>query len=252
MALSGMKARGLVAFGLAIGLVVAACGSSSGTPNALSSTGNNGAGASGSSSLVSGLSSNLNSLTSYQFTESINGSSTGSAPTAAATGSLQITGTVVNQPTKSMALDAYGVQYIVVGSQAWTSYDAGATWTAIDATDATLTDLLPSNNYGDWFDAYATDFTSQGNEMKNGVECVHYKGNSSLGAIYQGITGVTASFDAELWVAVNGNYPVSGVYGFSASSGGQGGSFGYSFDITHINGSSNKVTPPANVVAIPT
>jgi hypothetical protein len=63
---------------------------------------------------------------------------------------------------------------------------------------------------------------------------------------------VSTSFQADLWVAKDGNYPVSGIYGFAASSPGQGASFGYSFDITNINDASNIVTAPTDVVAIPT
>jgi hypothetical protein len=44
---------------------------------------------------------------------------------------------------------------------------------------------------------------------------------------------------------------MSGIYGFFATSGGEGGSFGYSFDVTHINDASNVVTPPTNVIALP-
>jgi len=51
---------------------------------------------------------------------------------------------------------------------------------------------------------------------------------------------------------VTGNYPVSGVYGYTASAGGQGGSFGFNFDITNVNDPANQVTAPANAVAIPT
>ncbi|MGD0123386.1 MAG: hypothetical protein ABSC46_12595 [Candidatus Limnocylindrales bacterium] len=254
MTVSLKRTRGFVAIGLAIGLIVAACSNSSPVQNPLNpGGGNNGGGSNGggSSSLVAGLSSNLDSLTSYQFSESMAGSSSGSQATPASTSSVVISGTVVNKPTRSISMNAYGVQYILVGTQAWTSYDAGNTWTSIDPTDASLTDLLPGKNYASWFDAYSTNFKVAGDESKNGVQCTHYKGDSSLGSLYQGITGVSASFQADLWVAKDGNYPVSGVYGFSAASGNQAGSFGYSFDVTHINDGSNQVTPPANVVPIP-
>ena len=148
-------------------------------------------------------------------------------------------------------MTAYGVQYILVGSQAWSSYDA-VTWTAMDPNDSSLTDLLPGASYVTWFDAYSTGFKVVGEEPRNGVQCIHFEGDSSLGGLYGGITGVAAGFQADLWVAKDGNYPVSGVYGFLTTSGGQAGSFGYSFDITHVNDGSNRVTPPANVVAIPT
>jgi hypothetical protein len=252
MALAGPKARGILAFGFAIGFAVAACGSSSSGQNPINAgTNNPGVSNSGAGSLVSGLSSNLDSLASYQFTESLAGSSTGGQATPAGTSALVINGTVVNRPTRSMSLNAYGVMYILVGSQAWTSVD-GSTWTAIDPANSPLTDLLPGKNYGDWFDAYSTGFKVAGDESKNGVQCVHYKGDTSLGSLYQGATGVSASFRADLWVAKDGNYPVSGIYGFAASSAGQGASFGYSFDIINIDDASNIVTPPADVVAIPT
>ena len=114
-----------------------------------------------------------------------------------------------------------------------------------------VTDLLPGHDYSTWFDANATNFSAAGTETKNGVQCTHFKGDSALSSLYSAM-GVTANFQADLWVATNGNYPVSGVYGFSASAGGQAGSFGFSFDVTHINDASNKVTAPANAVAIPT
>jgi hypothetical protein len=253
MAMSRTRTRGLIAIGLAMGLVVAACSNSSPVPNPLNNgAGNNPAGNNGgASSLLAGLAGNLDTLTSYQFTESMAGSSSDSQATPDSTSAVLISGTVINKPTKSLAINAYGTQYILIDNQAWTSYDSGATWTAIDPTDASLTDLLPDKNYATWFDAYATDFKVAGDESKNGVQCTHYKGDSSLGSLYQGIAGVSANFQADLWVAKDGNYPVSGVYGFSATSGGQGGSFGYSFDVTHINDGSNQVTAPTNVVPIP-
>ena len=253
MTASLKRSRGVAAIGLAIGLAVAACSNSSPVQNPLNPGGANNAGAnsSGASSLVAGLSSNLDSLTSYQFSESMAGSSSGSQATPASTSSVVIGGTVVNKPTLSISMNAHGVQYILVGNEAWTSYDAGITWTSIDPADASLTDLLPGKNYASWFDAYSTNFKVAGDESKNGVQCIHYKGDSSLGSLYQGTTGVSASFQADLWVAKDRNYPVSGIYGFSASSGGQAGSFGYSFDITHIDDGSNLVNPPTNVVPIP-
>ena len=111
--------------------------------------------------------------------------------------------------------------------------------------------MLPTKDYAGYFDSNATGFKVAGTETKNGVQCVHYKGDSSVSGLYQSVAGVSATFQADLWVATDGNYPVSGVYGFSGSAGGQSGSFGYSFDITNINDNSNQVTAPTNVVAIP-
>lgn len=246
--------RGLLALGVALALVAGACGSSSSTPNpfGLPGVGGNNGGNNGGNgaSLTSGLSSNLDQLTSYKFTWSLASASTGAGNSPGETGSFGTSGTVINKPTPAYAVTSLGIQYIQIGTQQWTSFD-GNTWTASDATGSSVKDFLPTKDYGTWFDAKSTDFKVAGEESKNGVQCIHFKGDSSLGAMYQGITGVSASFQAELWVAKEGNYPVSGIYGVTASAGGQGGSFGYSFDITNVNDPANKVTAPTNVIALP-
>ena len=252
MAVSSKRSHGFVTIGFSIGLMVAACGNSSPVQNPLNDGGSNGGGSGGPISLIAGLSSNLDSLTSYQFSESMAGSSSGSQAAPAGTSSVVISGTVVNKPTRSISMNAHGVEYILVGNQAWTSNDLGNTWTSIDPTDASLADLLPGKNYASWFDAYSANFKVAGDESKNGVQCTHYRGDSSLGSLYQGVSAASDTFQADLWVAKDGNYPVSGVYGFSAASGGQAGSFGYSFDITRIDDPSNQIAPPTNVVPIPT
>jgi hypothetical protein len=63
---------------------------------------------------------------------------------------------------------------------------------------------------------------------------------------------VNVNVTADLWVAKDGNYPVSGSYGISGSAGGNMGGLGFSFDITHVNdASANAITAPTNVMAIP-
>ena len=163
-------------------------------------------------------------------------------------GSVATKGTVVNTPTKSYSVNAFGIYYIVIGDQGWVSYD-GQTWNTTDASSLDLSSFLPTQDYSAWFDTNASQFTSAGQETKNGVQCIHYKGNDSLSQLYGALSGVQANFQADLWVAVDGNYPVSGIYGFSASANGQSGSFGYKFDITNVNDAGNKVEPPANVAS---
>lgn len=242
--------RELVAFGFALALVVGACGSSSSTSNPLGLPGGvPGGGGGNGSSLTSGLSSNLDQLTSYKFSWTVFGSSSGTAASPGDSGTMATSGVVVNKPAKAMSVNSFGIQYIQIGAQQWSSFDNGSTWNPGDSS-TDLTSLLPTKYYSTWFDTNSTGFKVAGDESKNGVQCVHFKGDSSLGAMYQ-VAGVSASFTADLWVAKDGNYPVSGTYGFSASSGGQAGTFGYSFDITNINDNSNQVTAPTNVVAIP-
>jgi hypothetical protein len=114
-----------------------------------------------------------------------------------------------------------------------------------------LTGLLPTSLYGADFDSYAGDMVVKGDETKNNVSCVHYQSNSNTGAA-GALMGVNVNVTADLWVAKDGNYPVSGSYGISGSAGGNMGGLGFSFDITHVNdASANAITAPTNVMAIP-
>ena len=205
-------------------------------------------GGGGGTSLTSGLSANLDKLNSYKFSWTFSGLSTGTQASPGDSGAtFGITGVVVNQPAKAVFVDYFGIQHIQIGTQTWISTDSGATW-MVDTSTTDLSSMLPTEEYASMFDTNSTGFKVAGDETKNGVQCVHFKGDSSLGAAYQAIAGVSASFQADLWVAKDGNYPVSGVYGIAASSGGQGGAFSYSFDITNINDSANTITAPTNVV----
>jgi hypothetical protein len=222
-------------------MVAAACGSSGAGQNPQPTGAVNTSSATSGSVLPAGLSARLDSLTSYRFTETLAGAASTAVP--AATGGYRIGGTVINGPTQSYWITASGgTQYTVIGSQAWTSYD-GITWIAFDASDLTLAGLLPAGNYDTWFDLYAPYFKALGDESKNGIECIHYQGDSSLASHYS-VTTDTSRLAADLWVAKDGDYPVSGTFGLA-------GTFGVSFDITHVNDAANSVAPPANVVSIP-
>lgn len=248
--------RGLVAASLALALVVAACGSSTkpGIPVPVSGNSNNGGNnAGGSGSLMSGLASNLDTLDSYQFSWQITSASTGAS--AADTGSFETTGTVVNKPTLAYKVNDLGMmQIIVIGNQGWISMDNGSTWMAssdYSNGSSDLSSLLPDSMYGSDFDSNAADFKVAGEETKNGVDCIHYTDNTDLG-LGGAALGIAGNFTADLWVAKSGNYPVSGFYGYSASAGGQSGSWSYSFEITHVNdAAANAITAPTNVTAMP-
>ena len=155
----------------------------------------------------------------------------------------------MNKPAKSLAINSYGAQYIVIGTQAWLSND-GVSWTPADPTSSSMIDFLPSHDYQAWFDANALSFTAAGEETKNGIDCIHYKGAPSLSRVIQVAGAAPANLQADLWIAKNGSYPVSGVFGVSGSNG-QSGGLGFHFDITNINDASNKVTQPTNIIAIP-
>jgi hypothetical protein len=232
---------------LAIGLVACACGNSAGPAKSLGPQAAASGAVSG-GSLTAGLSAGLGKLTSYKFSESNVGLPGGGA--APSDASYSLSGTVVNSPVSAVWIKESAAQFMVIGAYAWTSVD-GTTWSAADPQAVGLADLLPGSEYAAWFDAKATYFLNVGDETKNGVACVHYRGNSTLKAMYSDVAGGTATFQADVWIAKDGNYPVSGIYGFSGEPSASDASWGFAFDITAIDDVANVVPVPTNVVAFP-
>jgi hypothetical protein len=238
--------RGLLTISVALALAAAACGGSSSTPGlggggGLPSLGGGGGGSG--SSLSTGIASNLDKLASYQFTETMSGSSFG-AEASSDTSGATISGTVINQPVKKLWINYAGTQFIVIGDQQWISSD-GTSWDSAGTDTSAFSSLLPGQLYATWFDSFASGYKSAGDDTQNGVACTHYKGDNSISSLYGTLAGVQGTFTADLWVAKDGGYPVKGVLGYSASAGGQGGAFGYTLDVTHVNDSSNAVAEPS-------
>ena len=172
------------------------------------------------------------------------GTSAGASPSPA----LVISGTVINTGQRSLWINDAGAQYIVIGDQAWSSLD-GTAWYTATPNDASFASLLPGAEYSTWFNGRAASFRTVGEEARNGVQCLRYKGDDSLSGV--AASGGTTLFRAELWISKSGGYPVSGVFGTTDGTGAISGGSGYSFDVTHINDPANKVTAPANVVPLP-
>jgi len=246
--------RRLFGVALALLLIAGACGNSA-APAHSPTPRPSGSGADSGATLNAGLAAGLAKLTSYKFTESNAGAPGGAMPSNG--GSYSLSGTVVNSPVVSIWIKESAAQFMVIGSDGWTSVD-GMNWSTADSGDLSLGDLLPAGEYVTWFDAKASYFTAVGEELKNNVPCIHYQGNSALSSIYVGVSGVSAPFRADVWIAKDGNYPVSGAYGFYAAATGSATatdsatSWGFSFDITDVNSAANTVAAPVNVVAFPT
>jgi len=278
-----MRRRVVLGLGIVLATAAAACGSGSSAPAPASSA--QLTVGPGVRSLSSGLAANLDKLTSYRFSEviyvgsgaaaggsgspsagatsSASGAATSSggataslpasastgpgsstaAPSAGPSGSLRIEGTVINSGSRSIRIEMAGVQYVVVGPSAWNSID-GDTWVPVDDI-SDVTALLPAAYYQIWFDPHVAGFGAVGDEARNGVDCVHYSGTETIGGLYASMTG--GSFQAELWVARNGDYPVGGRYLIPQGP----GDAGYTFEITNMNDAANAVTAPTNVVPVP-
>lgn len=232
---------------MAIVLLAAACAGNASPSNSPGPTGS-AAGFQG-GPLVVGLASNLDKLPSYRFTESNVGGPGSPAPSASDDGSYMASGTVINAPVASISVREARAQFIVIGNLGWVSAD-GLTWMASDSNQTDLTPILPGSQYTAWFDAKASYFLAVGDETKNNVPCTHYKGNSALESIYAGSSGTAFTFQADVWIAKAGNYPVSGIFGYYKA--GASGGWGFEFDITNVGDASNQMAAPTNVVAYPT
>jgi hypothetical protein len=220
---------------------------------------------------AAGLAANLDKLSSYRFTATIyaatstdpsvipgpsdaasgtsssaaSGTSPGNSASVAPSdgASVYIQGTVVNSASRSIRISIGAVQYVVVGSSAWTSVD-GEVWALVDNV-ADVTKLLPAAYYNTWFDPHVSGFAAIGDEMRNGVACTRYSGSDTLGNLYASMTGAT--LQADLWVARNGSFPVGGRYLVPQA----GRTSGFAFEITNVDDPTNVVAMPTNVVPLP-
>ena len=247
------QGRGLLVVVALLAVAVAACSSGSPANSGNNATGNNGTGNNGTSQpggggsgLASGLSANLNKLDSYKFTWTIAGAD--ASATSSSVGA--ITGTVINKPTKASSVSDFGVLFITIGADQWMSADNGTTW-MVNPSPQSLDTLLPTGDYTSYFDAYATTYKQVGVEKKNGVNAVHFQGDLGSLSGLLGQFGGVANMKADLWIAQDGNYPVSGTFSYAFAVGTSGGSFSYSFDITNVNDAANKVEKPTNITEIP-
>ncbi len=261
------RSAGLLA---ATALLVVACGGASATTSPSSA-------ASGGSAppdvrlLDKGLAANLDKLSSYRSSEVVYSSWGGSmvpiepaspAVTSDAsgtpgatnatsgpsvpigTGLLRIDGTVFNNGgVVSVRMSMKGVQYVIIGSSAWVSID-GELWAQTDERSDVL-DQLPGAYYAIWFEKHLSGFAAKDAGDHNGVASTHFTAADSLGNLYA--TSGTAVFQSDLWIAVNGRYPVGGRYlipnGNNVS--------GYSFEISGVDDTANAISAPTNVVPLP-
>ena len=242
------QGRGLLVVVALLAVAVAACSSGNSANTGTNATGNNGTTqpGGGGSGLASGLSANLDKLDSYKFTWTIAGAD--ASATSSSVGA--ITGTVINKPTKSSSVNDFGVQFVTIGTDQWMSADDGTTW-MVNPDPTSLDTLLPTGDYTSYFDAYATTYKQVAVETKNGVKAVHFQGDLGSLAGLLGQFGGVANMKADLWIAQDGNYPVSGTFSYAFAVGTSGGSFSYSFDITNVNDASNKVEKPTNITEVP-
>ena len=256
----GRTRRLAAALGVAV-LALAGCGGATTSPAATATSGSSVP--TDARLLASGLAANLDKLASYRFSEIVYSSWNGSiapivpvpaapsgsnaiasAGASAPTGFLRIDGTIVNGADgPSIRLDLRGVEYVIVGKKAWISVD-GTLWAESDEL-ADVTSQLPASYYKIWFDKHVGGFAAVDASDHNGIRATHFSGGDSLANLYATRGG--ASFQADLWIAVEGSYPLGGRYLFPTGT----SVSGYSFEITGVNDPANAVSAPENVIPLP-
>jgi len=136
--------------------------------------------------------------------------------------------------------------YIEDLGKLWISEGHGD-WQEMPAVDQSMLQMFDAFSFRMWWDTvFAGDpDTAQfvGQETVNGVPSRHYRNTEStfLGSAVAGCT--FASFEDNIWVAVDGNFPVKRELNSEANCQGESGSFNLDMEIRDVNQPQN-INPP--------
>jgi hypothetical protein len=196
----------------------------------------------------------LNNLSSYAYAFHMEGLSTMSG--SAEQWLLDIQGQRQTLPTKAEYLKFYSTSdssvtdmeliYIEEQGQMWMR-ESGGDWQQFPAVDESMLSVFDSFSMSYWWDALFVGSTEDtqyaGEETVNGIACRHYHSAeaASWGAFAVGCSVASAADD--IWVAVDGSYPVKRQLSAEAQCGGESGSFNFSMEISNVNQPVN-ITPP--------
>jgi hypothetical protein len=188
----------------------------------------------------------LEGLTSYAYTFHIDGLSTmeGGAEKVV----LDIEGKRQSAPTQAEHLKfsstsngdttAMEVIYIEDVGKMWMREGTDA-WQEMPVMDESMLQIFDAFSMFYWWDTIFVgdpeDVQYLGQEMMNGVASHHYKGadSASWGAFATGCS--FASVQDEIWVAVDGNYPVKRELNAEADCQGESGTFSFLMEIQSVN-----------------
>ncbi len=196
----------------------------------------------------------LDGLNSYAYTLHIDGLSTmaGSAEEMV----LDIEGRRQALPTKAEHLKfsstsdgtvtAMEMIYIEEQTKMWMR-EGDEAWQEVPVMDESLLDVFDAFSMLYWWDALFVgdpeDVQYAGQETVNGVACDHYRSaeSASWGAFTIGCS--VASVEDDIWVAVDGRYPVKRQMSAQADCEGESGAFNFSMEISDVN-QPLGITPP--------
>jgi len=194
----------------------------------------------------------LDQLDSYKFSVDIQ--TTASQGGASST---TMSGTVVNSPDKAYTLDitttdagtTSTTNIVSIGDRFWLGTDGGPLEEQPAALAsqfiATYAQFRPEKLFGAYFGSIGSFFTSAGDETHNGVPSTHFKGNDSINAVFSALSGVAASYQAEVWLAKDGGYLVGSKVTTSGATASASGSYSSDVEITNVNDPANEIKPPS-------
>jgi hypothetical protein len=267
------RGRGLILLMAVLSIALSGCGggsssTSSSTPNDGSGATDNGTtgGGAGSSTgvtdggVLNGAATALGKINSYQFQMTLAGgsfsSTLGALGGATATGStaMDVKGTIILKPAQAADVTVMGMHIIEIGGYSYMDLGTGQ-FMKTKSTGTSLADSFsPSTMFsGSMTSATDSGYDKVGSESKNGVQTDHYQASAAtLAVIASGLSsdvgGATVTWSSDVWIATPGGYPVS--YSMVAKTSDGTVVYEVSFDLSHINDSSNSVTAPTNVMGI--
>jgi hypothetical protein len=194
----------------------------------------------------------LEGLSSYAYTLHIDSSTSQAAEEMV----LDIEGRRQATPTRAEYLkfsstsdgtvSAMEMIYIEEQGKLWMREGDGA-WQEIPAMQESVLEMFDSFSMLYWWDELFVgdpeDAQYLGQEVVNGVACHHYRAAEAagLGALTTGCSFV--SYSDEVWVAVDGSFPVKRQMSAQGDCQGESGAVNFSMEISNVNQPVN-VTPP--------
>lgn len=196
----------------------------------------------------------LNGLDSYAYTLHIDGLSTMSG--GAEEMVLDTEGRHQALPTKAEHLKfsstsdgtvtAMEMIYIEEQTKMWMR-EGDEAWQEVPVMDESMLQVFDAFSMSYWWDAFFVGDPENvqyvGQEAVNGVTCHHYRSaeSASWGAFATGCS--IASVQDDVWVAVDGSYPVKRQMSAQTECQGESGAFNFSMDISDVN-QPLGITPP--------
>lgn len=196
----------------------------------------------------------LEGLSSYGYMLHIDGLSTMQGATEKVV--LDIEGKRQTEPTKAEQLKfsstsdgettSMEMVYIEDLSKMWMR-EGGDAWQEIPMMDDSMLQIFDAFSMFTWWDALFVgdpeDAQYLGQEVMNGIPSHHYRSveSASWGAFTAGCT--IASVEDEIWVAVDGSFPVKRQLNAEADCQGESGSFNFQMELRDVNQPQN-ISPP--------